>query len=277
MSADENGSTWWSDADAAQPVDITATPAADAPASGKGRKRLVTVASVAAGVALTGGVALAAASGGSSSSASSQQGQFGGPPGTSGQQGQLGGPPGATSTTGGTTGSTTGGTAGTQGGFPMGAPPGQSTTGGATTGGTTSGTAPLQGGNAQGGPGGFGGRGMGGPGMGLGMAIHGEFVVKDTSGSYVTELSQRGTVTAISATSITVKSADDYSHTYVIPSSVTVTSIKTGSSVDLVATVSGDTATLANIHIEGAFSGMPGGTGGQPPAQGTTGSTTGNA
>ena len=42
-------------------------------------------------------------------------------------------------------------------------------------------------------------------------------MVPDGSGGYSTVLTQTGTVTAISPTSITVRSEDGYSQTYVIP------------------------------------------------------------
>src|SRR3981081_2904206 len=49
-------------------------------------------------------------------------------------------------------------------------------------------------------------------------SLHGEFVVPDGAGGYTTVLTQTGTVTAISPTSITVRSEDGFSQTYVIPS-----------------------------------------------------------
>jgi hypothetical protein len=48
------------------------------------------------------------------------------------------------------------------------------------------------------------------------MSLHGEFVVPDGAGGYTTELTQTGTLTAVSPTSITVRSEDGYSQTYVI-------------------------------------------------------------
>lgn len=93
-------------------------------------------------------------------------------------------------------------------------------------------------GQTQGGPsggqgmGGVGGQGMGGPGMagmsaGLGNSIRGEYVVEQ-NGSYVTKLSQTGEVTAVSSTSITVKSADGVSQTYQVSSATTVGSLASG-------------------------------------------------
>jgi hypothetical protein len=70
------------------------------------------------------------------------------------------------------------------------------------------------------GPGGPGGPGRGGmsgiAGMGPAPALHGEFVVADRNGGYTTELVQTGVLTAVSDTSITAKSADGFTQTYVI-------------------------------------------------------------
>lgn len=69
------------------------------------------------------------------------------------------------------------------------------------------------------GPGGHHGDGMRGPGMG----IHGTFVVPQPDGSgYQTVHVQRGEVTAVSATSITVKSEDGYSKAYVVDAATEV-------------------------------------------------------
>ncbi len=46
--------------------------------------------------------------------------------------------------------------------------------------------------------------------------LHSESVVKKADGTFATELSQRGTVDAVGATSITVKSEDGYSQTYAV-------------------------------------------------------------
>ena len=74
-------------------------------------------------------------------------------------------------------------------------------------------------------------RGMGGhhgPGL-MGGGIHGEFVVPDDDGSgYRTVLTQGGEVTAVSATSITVTSEDDYTHTYVVTEDTSVNAGRDG-------------------------------------------------
>ena len=71
----------------------------------------------------------------------------------------------------------------------------------------------------RGGPGFGGGQGFGGGGPGgarLPASLHGEFVVSDGHGGFTTELTQTGTVTDISDTSITARSQDGYTQTYVI-------------------------------------------------------------
>ncbi|HVV13323.1 hypothetical protein [Amycolatopsis sp.] len=105
----------------------------------------------------------------------------------------------------------------------------------------------------QGGMGGFPGGGrMGGMGQARGLAslasaLHGDFTVSE-NGSYVTERMQSGEVSAISATSITVKSKDDYTQTYTIDSSTEKASnVASGSSVLVIAKVSGSTATATAV------------------------------
>lgn len=49
------------------------------------------------------------------------------------------------------------------------------------------------------------------------VALHGQFVVSDHGGGYTTVLTQTGTVTAASPTSVTVRSADGFSQTYETP------------------------------------------------------------
>jgi hypothetical protein len=51
--------------------------------------------------------------------------------------------------------------------------------------------------------------GPGGQSM-LANSLHGEYVVSDGNGGYTTELTQTGTVTAISSTALTAKSDDGY-------------------------------------------------------------------
>jgi hypothetical protein len=122
------------------------------------------------------------------------------------------------------------------------------------------------------GPGGGLSSGGGGFFSGLGPygAVHGQLVVPRSGGGYQTEDVQRGSVTAISSTSLTVKSADGFTKTYrvtgstaVIPPGGTISSVKTGQQVSVTATVSGATATVTQI-VDLALLGngfAPGGTG----------------
>lgn len=82
------------------------------------------------------------------------------------------------------------------------------------------------------------------------MSLHGEFVIADRAGGYTTTLSQSGTVTAISPTSVTVRSDDGYSQTYVI-SQPTGPSPAINDRVSVRATRTGQTATLMSIGETG--------------------------
>jgi hypothetical protein len=103
----------------------------------------------------------------------------------------------------------------------------------------------------------FPGIGALGGGLGIGAfgALHGEFVVPRTGGGYQTDDMQRGSVTAVSTSSITVKSADGFIKTYQVTSSTLVDaqrdgigSVKGGHQVLVLAKVSGGTATATNIQ-----------------------------
>jgi hypothetical protein len=103
-----------------------------------------------------------------------------------------------------------------------------------------------------------GGRFFGGFAGGFGAAagaLHGEFVVPASGGGYQTEDTQRGSVTAVSTSSITVKSADGFTKKYQVTSSTLVDaqragigSVKDGHQVLVLATVSGATATATTIE-----------------------------
>lgn len=54
--------------------------------------------------------------------------------------------------------------------------------------------------------------------------LHGEVTVKRSDGSYVTLVSQRGTVTEVTDSKLTVKSEDGYTHSYVLNSSTKIRS-----------------------------------------------------
>lgn len=85
-------------------------------------------------------------------------------------------------------------------------------------------------------------------------AVHGQFVVPKAGGGYQTIDTQRGKVTAVSTSSITVKSADGYTKSYKVTSSTLVdaqragiNSVKVGQTVSVFATVSGSSATATRI------------------------------
>jgi hypothetical protein len=121
-----------------------------------------------------------------------------------------------------------------------------------------------------------------GPGMlgGLFGAVHGTVVVPKSGGGYQTVAFQNGKVTAVSSTSITLRSADGYSRTYPVTSSTNVNaqrdgigSIKAGNQVVVTATVSGSTTTVIRIidvtQLQQGFHrffGAPPGANSKPPA-----------
>jgi len=98
---------------------------------------------------------------------------------------------------------------------------------------------------------------FGGPGLlggGLFGAVHGTVVVPKSGGGYQTVTFQTGKVTAVSSTSITLRSADGISRSYQVSSSTMVNaqrdgigSIKDGNQVTVTATASGSTATATRI------------------------------
>lgn len=87
----------------------------------------------------------------------------------------------------------------------------------------------------------------------LGEALHGSAVVKDDDGSFVTYEAQRGQVTAVSASSISVKSEDGYEHTYVVNDTTTInrdgaiSDISTGDEVLVVAKQDGSASIATRI------------------------------
>jgi hypothetical protein len=111
---------------------------------------------------------------------------------------------------------------------------------------------------------GFAPLGFGPFGVGSLGAIHGQFVVSKPGGGYQTIDTQRGTVTAVSASSITVKSGDGYTKTYQVTRSTNVKaqragigSVKTGQTVSVVATVTGSSATATQIVDLAALPKLP--------------------
>jgi hypothetical protein len=95
-------------------------------------------------------------------------------------------------------------------------------------------------------------------------AIHGQFVAPKPGGGYQTIDTQRGTVTAVSTSSITVKSSDGYTKTYQVTGSTNVDaqragigSVKTGQTVSVTATVNGSSATATQIVDFAALPALP--------------------
>lgn len=144
------------------------------------------------------------------------------------------------------------------------------------------------GGGRGGFPGGMSGRG--GTSSDLSLlrdALHGDFTVAQ-NGSFVTERMQTGEASALSATSVTVKSKDGYTQTYAIDSSTQkANNLANGSTVMVLAKVNGNTATATTITdatqlqqgrpgqnggglngFPGGQNGFPGGQGGMQPPQG---------
>jgi hypothetical protein len=114
-------------------------------------------------------------------------------------------------------------------------------------------------------PGFKGGPGMrekgGGPrGGGLrfgGGVLHGEFVTDKPGGGYQTVQIQNGVATAVSATSITVKSTDGFTRTYAVTKDTLVnagrdgiTTIAVNDKVDLKALGAGTSATVVDVADE---------------------------
>jgi hypothetical protein len=86
------------------------------------------------------------------------------------------------------------------------------------------------------------------------MPLHGEFVVPDGNGGFRTMVVQRGEVTAVSKTEITVVSEDKFSATYAVTEDTLVnaardgiSTIKKGAKVNVAATKVGDKATAVHI------------------------------
>ena len=123
--------------------------------------------------------------------------------------------------------------------------------------------------HGPGGAGGFFGGGF------SGAPVHGTLVVPASGGGYETEDIQRGKVTAISSSSVTVVSTDKYTKTYQVTGSTSVnagsgglSTVKVGDQVSVTATVHDSTASATSIIDlsrlgHGSF-GPGGGNQGQP-------------
>ncbi|HKU04265.1 MAG TPA: hypothetical protein VJQ80_15770 [Arthrobacter sp.] len=120
--------------------------------------------------------------------------------------------------------------------------------------------------NGMGMPGQMGGMSPDGLGIagGLNAAIHSEYVILRDN-EYVTMADQLGTVSEVSSNSLTVKSSDGFTRTYVLnqdtavaqgtrqrgstSSSLTVADIKSGATVRVTASKDGDTYTATSVRI----------------------------
>ena len=68
------------------------------------------------------------------------------------------------------------------------------------------------------------------PTEGRGQPIHGEHVVKQQDGSYRTVVTQAGTIDAVSASEVTVKSEDGFSQRYAINAETRIAKVSAGTS-----------------------------------------------
>jgi hypothetical protein len=76
-------------------------------------------------------------------------------------------------------------------------------------------------------------------------SLHGEYVVADDRGGFSTLITQTGTITAISRTSVTARSADGFSQTYVTDASAPTLAI--GDTVVIKATRKGEAAVVSTM------------------------------
>jgi hypothetical protein len=99
------------------------------------------------------------------------------------------------------------------------------------------------------GPGGWGGGRAGPGGPAPAGALHGEFVVPDRDGGYTTEVTQTGVVTAVSNGSLTARSQDGFTQTYVTtPGSPAANSQPAANdTVTIQATLQNGTATATSV------------------------------
>lgn len=97
----------------------------------------------------------------------------------------------------------------------------------------------------------------------LGRALHGEVVVAAGNGSFQTMVFQRGEVTAVSARSITLKSADGFTETYPVSAETRVkarsggiTSAARGSNATVIAVKTGGSLTTELVDNHGRGQGL---------------------
>jgi hypothetical protein len=99
--------------------------------------------------------------------------------------------------------------------------------------------------------------------LGAGGPVHGEFVVPNGSGGFRTVVVQRGEVTSVSATQITVLSKDKFTATYAVTAETLVnaardgiSTIKKGATVNIAATKAGGKLTAVHIGDQTARKAM---------------------
>ena len=109
------------------------------------------------------------------------------------------------------------------------------------------------------------GAGRGGShGMGRGHALHSTATIKDSTGAFVNIASVQGAVTAVSATSITVKAEDGFTATYVVNANTkvhtdakkdgTIADVAVGQIAEVRGTSAGSTLTADHVHAQAASS-----------------------
>ena len=119
-------------------------------------------------------------------------------------------------------------------------------------------------------------------------AVHGDFVVRTSTGAFATERFQTGTVTKLSASAISLTSQDHYAGNYLVNAStvvnrgaISIHDVKVGDTVTVVATLAGNTATATTVTDTAqkqnppTHSGNGTGTGGMQPND-TTSANPGN-
>lgn len=81
------------------------------------------------------------------------------------------------------------------------------------------------------------------------LSLHGEYVVAEDHGGFETRITQSGKITAISPTSVTARSADGFTQTYVIHevSGASAPPFAVDDQVVITATRKGETATVSTM------------------------------
>jgi hypothetical protein len=84
--------------------------------------------------------------------------------------------------------------------------------------------------------------------------LHGQYVLRQPGGGYQTIDLQNGVITAVSRTSVTLRSGDGFTHRYVVTRSTVIdaghggiTSVKVGDDASVQATVTGSSATATSL------------------------------